>query len=75
MQAALGTTGHSWSTCNRITEMELVFAGDWMLNYEEDVPAVLAADGRVLIYAGEDDYICNWYTNPCVLVYSVTPLW
>ena len=37
--------------------------GDWMNNLEEGIPHVLAAGVRVLIYAGDKDYICNWRGN------------
>jgi carboxypeptidase C (cathepsin A) len=60
---ALGVTGHPWIECNRFAEMELVFAGDWMLNYAVDIPELLATDHRILIYAGEYDFICNWLGN------------
>jgi len=63
VKQALGTTGHIWKECNRVTELELVFAGDWMMNYAEDIPALLAAGKRVLVYAGDYDFICNWIGN------------
>lgn len=60
---ALGVRGHSWKECNRITEEKLVLAGDWMLQYQQSIPSLLASGGRVMIYAGEDDFICNWLGN------------
>ena len=42
-------------------EYELTFAGDWMLNYAVDIPAMIEANVSALIYHGEYDYICNWY--------------
>jgi len=59
----LGTTGHNWKECNRVAELELVLAGDWMLNYAEDIPFLLGAGHRVLVYAGEYDFLCNWMGN------------
>ena len=35
--------------------MKLVFAGDWMQNYANDLPHMLESGHRVLIYAGEED--------------------
>jgi len=58
---ALGVTGHYWTDCNRIVDLELVFAGDWMLNYANDIPLLLANNINVLVYSGEYDFICNWY--------------
>ncbi|KAF2300654.1 hypothetical protein GH714_014989 [Hevea brasiliensis] len=36
---------------------------DWMRNLEVGIPAVLEDGIRVLIYAGEEDLICNWLGN------------
>lgn len=33
---------------------------DWMRNSEPLIPAMLEDGVKVLIYAGEDDFICNW---------------
>jgi len=63
VKKALGTGEHPWRECNRITELKLVFAGDWMLNFADDIPELLAANISVLVYAGEYDYICNWLGN------------
>jgi len=59
--AALNVAGHSWVDCNMLVNLEFVFAGDWMLNFADDLPALLAANISVLVYNGEYDYICNWY--------------
>jgi cathepsin A (carboxypeptidase C) len=34
-----------------------------MKNYQQDIPPLLENNIRVLIYAGEDDFICNWMGN------------
>lgn len=52
-----------WQQCNRLVDLKLVFAGDWMLNYADDVTLLLESGHRIIVYAGEDDYICNWYGN------------
>jgi cathepsin A (carboxypeptidase C) len=59
----LGTTGHRWAECNKVVDMELAYAGDWMLSFDTHVAEVLEAGVRVLIYAGEYDFICNWMGN------------
>jgi len=61
VQQALGVAGRTWVDCNRIVNLELVFAGDWMLSFASDVPKLLAANVSVLVYNGEFDYLCNWY--------------
>jgi carboxypeptidase C (cathepsin A) len=61
VQQALGVVGRTWTSCNRFVELVLTFAGDWMLNYADDVPLLLANNVNVLVYSGEYDFICNWY--------------
>jgi len=58
---ALGVT-KSWTSCNRLINMG--FQQDWMKNYgDTHLPEVLAAGIRVLVYAGDVDFICNWLGN------------
>lgn len=33
---------------------------DWMKNLEVGIPALLEDGIRMLVYAGEEDLICNW---------------
>ena len=40
--------------------------GDWMKNFDPPIPAMLQAGVRVMIYAGAEDFICNWVGNPTV---------
>ncbi|KXN71693.1 peptidase S10, serine carboxypeptidase, partial [Conidiobolus coronatus NRRL 28638] len=42
---------------------EYVNAGDWMTPYHQDVAELLNDNIPVLIYAGDSDFICNWYGN------------
>merc|ERR1712228_890138 len=58
---ALGVEVDKWVSCNRLVEEELVFAGDWMKDFAEDVPILLDAGMRVLAYFGVYDFIVNWY--------------
>ncbi len=37
--------------------------GDWMKNFDPPIPAMLQAGVRVMIYAGAEDFICNWVGN------------
>ena len=36
-----------------------MFMGDWMKDYQTQIPDLLASGIRVLIYAGDQDFICN----------------
>ena len=63
VQSALGVAGHEWSDCNRGVALGFELDGDWMHAYETMVPDQLHAGIRVLLYAGDQDYICNWLGN------------
>eukprot|EP01065_Artemidia_motanka_P004171 TRINITY_DN11_c0_g1_i2.p1 TRINITY_DN11_c0_g1~~TRINITY_DN11_c0_g1_i2.p1 ORF type:complete len:489 (+),score=171.96 TRINITY_DN11_c0_g1_i2:73-1539(+) len=58
--AALGAKKTSWESCNRVVDMKLVMAGDWMLGFQQYLPPLLAAKIPVLIYHGDQDFIVNW---------------
>lgn len=61
---ALGVADRpAWKDCNRKVNMKLVFAGDWMLGFADDVRLVLDAGLQVLVYAGDQDFICNHLGN------------
>eukprot|EP00039_Didymoeca_costata_P020123 m.340136 g.340136 ORF g.340136 m.340136 type:complete len:446 (+) comp19154_c0_seq1:16-1353(+) len=62
VQAALGVT-KKWAPCNRLVDLVMVYAGDWMVDFNNQVELVLDAGFPVLIYAGEYDFICNWLGN------------
>ncbi len=62
-----------------------MFHGDWMKSksftfdifvdlisqdYEIQIPTMLAGGIRVLLYAGEDDYICNYLGNKVTMMVS-----
>jgi len=62
VQKQLGTTG-SWGSCNRGVSMAFELAGDWMKSFHHLIPDMLHDGINVLIYAGDQDYICNWLGN------------
>jgi cathepsin A (carboxypeptidase C) len=63
VQSALGVTGHSWEDCNHAVAAAFELSGDWMHNYQTMIPDQLAAGIRVLMYSGDQDFICNWLGN------------
>eukprot|EP00397_Hematodinium_sp_SG-2012_P023478 GEMP01024394.1.p1 GENE.GEMP01024394.1~~GEMP01024394.1.p1 ORF type:complete len:471 (+),score=123.55 GEMP01024394.1:77-1489(+) len=56
----LGVSAH-WRKCSRV--VNLMFTGDWMKNYQQLLPELLDSGIKVLIYAGDSDFICNWLGN------------
>jgi cathepsin A (carboxypeptidase C) len=62
VQAALGVESTmQWQSCNML--VNVMFAQDWFKDFNWTVPELLANDIRVLIYAGDMDFICNWIGN------------
>eukprot|EP01061_Rhynchopus_euleeides_P021696 TRINITY_DN353_c0_g1_i4.p1 TRINITY_DN353_c0_g1~~TRINITY_DN353_c0_g1_i4.p1 ORF type:complete len:466 (+),score=199.44 TRINITY_DN353_c0_g1_i4:46-1398(+) len=55
------STSLKWTDCNHL--VTVFMEGDWMHAYEQDLPQQLASGIRVMIYAGDQDYICNWLGN------------
>jgi len=50
-----------WESCNN--GVNAMFAGDWMRSYQQVLVPMLEGGVRVLIYAGDVDFICNWIGN------------
>ena len=53
---AAGGRGH-FQQCNMLVNEQLALAGDWNLNFATDLPALLDRGVRVLIYAGDQDFV------------------
>lgn len=50
-----------FQSCNLI--LNKMFTVDFMKNYQQLIPPMLEAGIDVLIYAGDQDFICNWLGN------------
>jgi cathepsin A (carboxypeptidase C) len=50
-----------WEQCN--FQVNLQFAFDFMRNYQLLLPEMIENGIRVLIYVGDQDFICNWIGN------------
>jgi cathepsin A (carboxypeptidase C) len=51
-----------WVACN--TAVDLAIAPyDWMKNFQSTIAPMVEGGVRVLIYAGDTDFICNWMGN------------
>jgi serine carboxypeptidase-like clade IV len=55
---ALGVGDIDFVSCSK--EVYNAMLQDWMRNFEVDIPELLEDGIKVLIYAGEFDFICNW---------------
>jgi len=62
IQEQLGGTG-KWASCNTVVTLAFTTAGDYMKNFHNLLPDLMADGIEVLIYAGDCDYICNWLCN------------
>jgi len=62
VQEELGVD-RQYEGCKRDINMNFLLAGDWMRPYVEYIPTLLESSVKVLIYAGDADYICNWIGN------------
>jgi len=63
VRAALGVGTRKWSDCNHVVAIAFELGGDWMNSFQQMLPDQLNTGTRVLIYAGDQDYICNWLGN------------
>ncbi|KAG5481653.1 hypothetical protein CUR178_07006 [Leishmania enriettii] len=62
VHASLGVSAEAnWSTCN--FDVAKLFYNDHQRNFNFTFPPMLEAGIRVLIYAGDMDYTCNWLGN------------
>jgi len=60
VQNELGVS-RTWNSCNNMVNARM--EPDWMHDFQEKVPVLLENQVRGLIYAGDQDFICNWLGN------------
>jgi cathepsin A (carboxypeptidase C) len=58
VKKALGVTGRSWEECNN--DVHRALSDDWMTDLTADVSFLIQKGLQVLIYHGDQDFICNW---------------
>ncbi|KAI8326155.1 peptidase S10, serine carboxypeptidase [Martensiomyces pterosporus] len=63
IQQELGSDVSKFESCSQKVYSGFTLSGDWMKPYVREVPPLLEAGIRVLIYAGDADFICSWYGN------------
>ncbi|CAO2813002.1 unnamed protein product [Amaranthus hypochondriacus] len=61
VRQALGVGDIDFVSCS--TEVYDAMQMDWMRNLEVGIPALLEDGVKLLVYAGENDLICNWLGN------------
>eukprot|EP00898_Chlorokybus_atmophyticus_P001230 jgi/Chlat1/2107/Chrsp17S02698 len=61
VRQALGVGEKRWTACSAVVHASMM--ADWMHDYEPIIPPMLEDGVRVLIYAGEADFICNYVGN------------
>eukprot|EP00193_Tetraselmis_chui_P018622 CAMPEP_0177770264 /NCGR_PEP_ID=MMETSP0491_2-20121128/10822_1 /TAXON_ID=63592 /ORGANISM="Tetraselmis chuii, Strain PLY429" /LENGTH=498 /DNA_ID=CAMNT_0019287447 /DNA_START=178 /DNA_END=1674 /DNA_ORIENTATION=+ len=57
----LGVGDAQWEECDMSVHSDMM--GDWMKDYAGLLPPMLESGVRGLIYAGDQDFICNWIGN------------
>lgn len=58
VKTALGVGDIEFVSCS--TDVYYAMLDDWMRNLEVGIPALLEDGIKLLVYAGEEDLICNW---------------
>ncbi|KAJ2720143.1 hypothetical protein GGI07_004787 [Coemansia sp. Benny D115] len=63
VQRELGAEVSKFVSCSDKVNMGFSLNGDGAKPFHQEIPPLLADGIRVLIYAGDADFICNWYGN------------
>ena len=57
----LGVGNHKFLACSPLV-YEAIFM-EWMKSRKSPIPALLEDGLEVLVYAGDEDLVCNWLSN------------
>ncbi|KAF7728044.1 hypothetical protein EC973_006680 [Apophysomyces ossiformis] len=60
---AVGAHIKNFKSCNTDVNHDFQAAGDWMRPYVRLLPDLLNNGIRLLVYAGDNDFVCNWVGN------------
>ncbi|KAJ2147651.1 hypothetical protein IW142_001529 [Coemansia sp. RSA 564] len=63
VQKELGAEVSKFESCSEKVGYGFGLTGDAIKPFHQEIPPLLASGIRVLVYAGDADYICNWYGN------------
>ncbi|KAG0747056.1 hypothetical protein G6F57_007705 [Rhizopus arrhizus] len=63
VKSAVGAETGKYESCNMQINYKFQMSGDWMRPYVYEIPPLLEDGVRILIYAGDADFICNWMGN------------
>ncbi|KAJ1944030.1 hypothetical protein GGF37_002382, partial [Kickxella alabastrina] len=63
VQRELGVEVSKYASCSDKVYTGFSLNGDLMKPFHQEIPPLLADGIRVLVYAGDADFICNWYGN------------
>lgn len=63
VKSAVGAETGKYESCNMQINFKFQMSGDWMRPYVYEIPPLLEDGVRILIYAGDADFICNWMGN------------
>ncbi|KAJ1950743.1 hypothetical protein FBU59_000536 [Linderina macrospora] len=63
VQKALGAEVTKFESCSEKVNYGFSLNGDLVKPFHHYIPPLLADNIRVLIYAGDADFVCNWYGN------------
>jgi len=61
VRKTLGVGDRKWEECNMLVHSQ--FFGDFMRDFSQKLVPLIEDDIRVMIYAGDQDLICNWLGN------------
>lgn len=63
VMGVLGAETDKYTDCNDRLEYKCIKNGDFMLSYVNLISQLLDDNARILIYAGDDNFIVNWIVN------------